>query len=566
MLWLARRQRWTLILGAVAGTIWMVCQALVPFAIGRAIDAGIGPSSGAGGTSDVSPVLWLWVGVLVALAVLQATSGTMRHWLAVWNWVQGALVSSQVVGHHASRSGVALPRTLPTGEVVATVASDAIRLGDVYDVTARFVGSIVSYLLVVVLLLRSSVTLGVVVALGVPVMTGVLALVVKPLQKAQTIQRETQGALTTLGSDTVAGLRVLRGIGGEKVFLRRYTAQSQQVRSAGVRLAGVQATLDALQVFLPGSFVVLVTWLGARFAASGQITAGELVAFYGYAAFLVQPLRTATEMLQKATRGRVAATRILGVLQVPPSLAEPDRPASSPGAQPRLVDPASGVHVAPGRITALVSASPSDSAAVAERLARLTDDVPGDEHALLGGVRVDRLPRQELRRRVVLSDSDPRLFTGWVRSQLDPSGRRTDAELHAALHTAAAHDVLESLPRGLDDVVTERGRSLSGGQRQRLSLARALLTDAETLVLVEPTSAVDAHTEAAIADRLATARSGRTTVVVSASPLLLDRADTVLLLGPGGRVLGTGTHHELLRRDDAVGACYRDTVNRGEDA
>jgi ABC-type multidrug transport system fused ATPase/permease subunit len=120
--------------------------------------------------------------------------------------------------------------------------------------------------------------------------------------------------------------------------------------------------------------------------------------------------------------------------------------------------------------------------------------------------------------------------------------------------------VLDALPLGLDTPVDERGRSFSGGQRQRLVLARALLSDAEVLVLVEPTSAVDAHTEARIARRLRDARAGRTTVVFTTSPLMLDRADRVVLI-EDGRVAAEGLHRDLLRTSPE----YRDTVTRGED-
>jgi ABC-type multidrug transport system fused ATPase/permease subunit len=131
----------------------------------------------------------------------------------------------------------------------------------------------------------------------------------------------------------------------------------------------------------------------------------------------------------------------------------------------------------------------------------------------------------------------------------------------AALGIASAGDVLEALPDGLDSEVAERGRSFSGGQRQRLVLARALVADPEVLVLVEPTSAVDAHTEARIADGLAAARTGRATVVCTTSPLLLDRADKVALVA-GGRVVAEGTHRNLLDTEPR----YRAVVTRGEEA
>jgi ABC-type multidrug transport system fused ATPase/permease subunit len=161
---------------------------------------------------------------------------------------------------------------------------------------------------------------------------------------------------------------------------------------------------------------------------------------------------------------------------------------------------------------------------------------------------------------VLLSEAEPRLFTGTLREQVDPDHAHDDAAVLAALELADAADVLAALPGGLDGHVEERGRSLSGGQRQRVALARAVLADAEILLLVEPTSAVDAHTEARIAERLQSGRAGRTTLVTTASPLLLDRVDRVAYLS-GGVVVAEGTHHELIHRV----AGYRATVTRGEE-
>lgn len=548
LVWVGRRQLWTLLGGVLFGILWMVAQALMPFALGRAVKEGI--------VDDDAGALAFWAGVLLGLGAVQAAAGVMRHRFAVANWLQASFRLAQVVAHHAARSGPAVRARLSTGEVVATVSNDAMRAGGAFDITARLSGAIVSYGVVAFILLSSSVVLGVIVLVGVPALVLTLGTVIRPLQARQAEQREEVGRLTALGADTAAGLRVLRGIGGEQAFLDRYRLRSQRVRQAGVRVAVPQSTLDAAQVLVPGLFVVLVTWIGARFALSGRIGVGELIAFYGYAAFLVIPLRTAAEAVDKITRALVGARRMLDVLGVERQVAEPAAPAPEPPAGVPLVDERSGLVVEPGLLTCLVAAVPDEAVAVADRLGRFGDD----DGVTLGDVRLSDLPVEAVRRRIVVSEADPLLFSGTLRRELDPWERATDDRILTAISVANAEDVLEALPARLDAPVDERGRSFSGGQRQRLVLARALLSGAETLVLVEPTSAVDAHTEARIAARLREARSGRTTVVVTTSPLVLDQADRVVLL-EGGRVAAEGSHRELLRES----VSYRDTVTRGEE-
>ena len=549
LLWVGRHQLVTIAAGIFFGIVWMVAQALMPYTIGRAIQVGI--------IEHDNRALALWTLVLLGLGATQAFAGIMRHRFAVFNWLQASFRMAQVVGHHASRAGPAVRGRLSTGEVVATVSNDAMRAGGAFDITARLAGAFVSYVVVAFILLSSSIVLGLVVLLGVPLLVLLVGTVIKPLQARQAEQREEVGKLTALGADTAAGLRVLRGIGGEPEFLDRYRRRSQEVRLAGVRVALPQSTLDAAQVFVPGLFVVLVTWLGARFAVSGTIETGELIAFYGYAAFLVIPLRTAAEAVDKVTRAYVGAGRMLEVLSVERDVAEPEAPAEEPPAGVPLTDSRSGLVVEPGSFACLVSADPDEAAAIADRLGRFGD---GDS-VVLGDVELADLHTDAVRRRIVVSEADPVLFSGKLRSELDPWGRAADDdEILAAVGVADAEDVLEALPEGLDTAVDERARSFSGGQRQRLVLTRALLSDAEILVLVEPTSAVDAHTEARIARRLHYARAGQTTVIVTTSPLMLDQADRVVLI-EGGRVVAEGSHRQLLSANPG----YRDTVTRGMD-
>ncbi|GIE96052.1 ABC transporter transmembrane domain-containing protein [Paractinoplanes rishiriensis] len=523
--WLIWRYRPTVLLAMALGVLWMLCQAAVPAIIGLAIDAA---------TAHQGRPLLTWCLVLFGVGVVQSVANICRHRLTVVNFLGATFTTIQVTVRQAGRLGSALPRRLDTGEVVAIGTSDIRQIGSAIDITARGTGSLVAVVTVTVVLLVTSVPLGLVVVLGVPLLMAVVGLLIRPLHRRQQQTRERQGRLTGRAADLVGGLRVLRGVGGEAVMAERYRTESQELRVAGVRTARVEALLEAAQVLLPGVFLVLVTWLGARFALSGDITVGQLVSFYAYAAFLVAPLRQLTEALDKITRGHVAGRRVVAMLAARTDLPDPAAPVAHLTGE--LADPESGVVIRPGEITAIVATVPADAARIADRLGRYA------EGGTAGGRPLSEFALATVRERVLVADNDDRLFTGPLHADLDPQG---SGSLPAALHAAAAGDIVEALPDGLDSAVAERGRTFSGGQQQRLRLVRALVADPETLVLVEPTSAVDAHTEARIADRLVTARAGRTTVICTTSPLVLDRTDRVCFVD-GGRVVAEGSHHGLL--------------------
>ncbi len=553
---LLRRQWRTIALGAAFGVTWMVSIALIPWGIGHAIDAMTARDTGG---------LLRWSGLLLGLGVVTAVAGGMRHWMAVRNWLTASFRAGQQVHEHALVAGSALPRTLPTGDVVAVFTGDLMRIGGIYDVTARFTGALATFVVIGSILLSMNAGIGLLVLVGGPLLLGSLGLIVRPLQRRQAAQREESGALTTLGTDTVAGLRVLRGIGGEETFLRRYEEQSRTVRAAGWRVAGLQSALDSTQVLIPGVFVVLVTWAGAHAAVRGDLTAGQLVALFGYATFLSLPLMTVIEFFDRLIRARIGARKALQILRVPgdhtEDVAQDRGPFPAAGTVVgRLVDRVSGASFAPGRLTAVVSSVPEESAAILDRVGRLGPDAGGARGVELDGIRISELPIEAVRERIVVSESDPRFFAGLLGEQLLGGREATAEEVDAALYTASAHDAVDALPDGLDGALEERARSLSGGQRQRLALVRALLRDPDVLALVEPTSAVDAHTEARIAQRLAGHRAGRTTIVATASPLLLDEVDCVLFV-ERGIVTAAGTHADLLAGNDD----YRRVVVRGGD-
>jgi ABC-type multidrug transport system fused ATPase/permease subunit len=547
LLWVASAQWPTMAGGMACGVLWMATQALTPAVIGRAIDAGV-----AAGDADA---LLRWSGVLLALGVIQAAAGVMRHRFSTVNWLGAAFRTIQVTSRQATRLGATLPKRLATGEVVSVGIADVSHIGGSMDIAARGAGSVVGIAVAGAVMLATSWRLGLIVLAGVPLLAAVVGPLLRPLHRHQHRQRTLQGELATRAGDIVAGLRVLRGIGGEQVFARRYREESQAVRAAGVRVARTESLLDGAQLLLPGLLVALVTWMGARYALAGRISVGELVAFYGYAVFLIDPLRTLTEAADKITKAHVAARRVVRILAMRPELSGGGT-ASRPSGD--LVDAVSGLVVRPGRFTAIAATTPGDAEAIADRLGRFTDGP-----VTWGGTPLSDLPLETVRAAILVADNEAKIFSGRLLDEL--AGPGEDAEestrqrVRVALRDACAEDVVAELPGGLDTWIAEGGREFSGGQQQRLRLARALVADPEILVLVEPTSAVDAHTEARIAARLAASRAGRTTVVCTTSPLVLDRADEVAFVA-GGRVVATGPHRALLAAEPR----YAATVTRQE--
>jgi ABC-type multidrug transport system fused ATPase/permease subunit len=361
LLWLASLQLRSIGLGVMFGIAWMVTGALIPATLGRAIDAGF--------IHRDLPALTRWAGAFLLLAGIQVFAGIMRHRNAVFNYLSASFRTVQVTVAQTLRLGATLPKRLQTGDVVAIGASDTSHIGNALDITARFSGAIVTVFAISALMLAASWKLALVVVVGVPVALAVTGLLVRPLQQRQAAYREQQGVLTGQAVDIVAGLRVLRGIGGEAVFAKRYRDESQILRGAGISAARIDSLLEAVEVLVPGLFMALVTWLGARFVLSGELTPGELVSFYGYATFMVVPLRTFGEAMDKFTRGHVAAARVLRVLRLRPEIVD----AAEPVDLPRfgvLADSESGLTVPPGQITALVADRPEDAIEIADRLGR----------------------------------------------------------------------------------------------------------------------------------------------------------------------------------------------------
>ncbi|MFE1523794.1 ABC transporter transmembrane domain-containing protein [Schaalia turicensis] len=512
---------------------------------------------------------------------------------------------------------------MQTGDVVSVLNSDTYMVGAMIINTPSTLASLLSFALVAVLMMRMSVPLGLAVIIGLPLVMAVVSWISRIMAKWREPLREEQGKLTTLATDGVVGLRVMRGVGGEDYYNARYREQSEAVKKAGFDAAPSRALMSTVTNGGPLIFQAVIVTVGVSMLLSGHLTAGELFAFAGYCAILSMPIIMFSSFATTAVAAWVSAKKITRALAAEPLL--PDTGTVIPPAwhTVSLYDAAADLHIEAGRFTAVVGANVEEGTAIAARLARMNDDAdirlrwpapppnggpggaptpgaaptegtaPGARETPASGkshgpreARAADIPLDELRAHIRYSGPVADLFAGTLRENLQgehapevpartlpqlfedyssgqagqqhaPADTSADDRLNRALAAAQARDAVDSLG-GLDGTVTERGRNVSGGQRQRLVLARLLASDPDIAILVDPTSAVDSHTEARIAAALSQARKGRTTVVVSASPLVLGAADVVVLIRDG-KEIARGTHAHLLDHPDYRRIVVRET-------
>jgi ABC-type bacteriocin/lantibiotic exporter with double-glycine peptidase domain len=544
--WLVLRQRGRAVSGALLSSVWMVLMAAAPYLMSRAVDDGLVPG-------HLGTLAW-WTGVLFVVGAVNSWLSIMRHRTMTRVRIDANFRTVKLIVGQAVRLGAVLSRRTRAGEVITIGVGDVWTIAQSLTVVGPGFGALVVYGVVAGVLLSISAPLAAVVLLGVPVIALLAGPLTMRLQSVETEYRERQSVLTARIGDLAGGLRVLNGLGGKGLFADAFRRDSQRLRVQGYRVGAVASWVQAIGLGLPTLFLAVVTWLAARLAAQGRLSIGELVAVYGYVAVLIGPVAFFVQMVYELSRGVVAARRVVALLRLEPV---PDTGTSAAPAEPAVLhDPDSGVRVLPGRLTALVGARPGDALGVVDRLGRYAPSV-----ATWGGVRLDAVPLDEVRARILVADNEADLFAGSLREVVAGRRERSAQAVAKAVHASAADDIVQGLPEGLDSAVAAQGRSLSGGQRQRVRLVRALLAEPEVLLAVEPTSALDAHTEAAVARRLHAERTGRTTVVTTTSPLVLDRADTVHYL-VDGKVAASGRHRRLLADEPG----YRALVARDADA
>ena len=552
--------------------------ALIPKLLGTLLDDALTPGVSLRGTVTSLVLLCLITSLVGSWRTLNYTALMVMH---------EALVMRMLLSK-TSQLGSAMKRDISLGDAVATTGDDPENLGLWMVSLCNLLAYVPAMILVIYLMLTQSLSLGLTILVALPIITVLISWISKLIEKRIRTIREENGELTNVATDAVVGLRILRGIGGENAFNERYRAQSQRVKQAGIEAAPSQAALAVFSEAAPTLLTAAVVALGAQQVLSGQLQPGQLLTFFGYTSFLLLPMRAITELVVVNAFTRVSMRKVLRLLNIQPHVNDQASQPLELNSLGALHDDASGVTIAGGKLTALVAPSPEVSAALAMRLGRFDDA----DTVTLDGVDLRSLPLDQVRRTVVVSPTTAQAFAGPLYQAVlgndapKPQAQDTlelvaqqgyansgviatspvadlpselEARSQQALDLAHSDDLVDSVG-GLYGLLNEKARNISGGQRQRLALARALATDAPVLVLLEPTSALDSHTENNIAADLAAERAGRTTVITTASPLILGRCDEVIFIDDDGAEVARGAHHQLRQQVPA----YRAVVERAQ--
>ncbi|WP_217143290.1 ABC transporter ATP-binding protein [Streptomyces sp. AC627_RSS907] len=440
---------------------------------------------------------------------------------------------------------------LKSGEVLTIATEDADQTADIIEVVPLLVSSLVAVVVAALALGLADVRLGLLVIVGTVAILSVLSVMSKRIGSST---REQQARVARAGAkvaDLITGLRPLHGFGGNHAAFRSYRKVSAEAKHQAITVAKVNGAYAGTALALNATLAAAVTLTAGRLAFDGRISIGELVMAVGLAQFIMEPLKLFSEMPKYVMTARASAERMALVLAAPPvTTPGAERPPSGADLEVDCVRYGAlrkvRFRVSAGEFVAVAAYQVRAAADLASVLAL---NVPPDAYegtVRVGGRDLADLSVDAVRAHMLVNPYDGEIFAGTLRSNIDPSG--TSRKVAEAVEASMLTDVVALHREGLDYAVRDRGANLSGGQRQRLSLARALAADTDVLVLRDPTTAVDAVTEQLVARNIAKLRRGRTTVVITSSPALLDAADRVLVLDEGV-VTAEDTHRNLLATD-----------------
>lgn len=537
---------------------------LKPWPLKYLFDEVLLPSGGTGG-QDVQSVLVLIVVALAVITVLDSLIGAARTYTltVVGERVSGAIRTR--LYDHLQRLSLSYHERTPTGELTTRLTGDVDKVRGLLTVT--FVDAATNILTLagmagVLLVLDWQLSLALLLVLPLLLLT--VSSFRARIRAVEENSREIEGDLAAMAQESLVAVKLIKASGREEHESRRFRVRSDASVAAVLRSARTSAAFGAAVDAVVAVATTGLVWLGAQRVLAGALTPGDLVIFTAYLRDFFGPTRALSKLPAQLTRAGVRAARIADTLHRRPEMqdkagartAGPPRQSLSLDAVgfsyssggPVLRDIHLSVPV--GSTLAIVGPTGAGKSTIAALLCRLQDPTSG--RVLMDDADLRDLTGESLHAQVGLVTQEALLFRASVRDNI--AYARPDATVDEIVHaarTAQAHEFVQALPHGYETVLAERGATLSGGQRQRLALARAVLQGCPVLVLDEPTTGLDAHSENAVLRALRQVASGRTTVIITHRMAAAMAADQIVVIN-AGQVVERGTHDRLI----AAGGLY----------
>ncbi len=559
------REQWRLAgLGLACALATTTISLAIPLLIARAIDHAI---------VHKSQRLWPYLAAILALALVRFVINFTRRYATARVGVRIEARMRELLYRAYLRFPRAFYDRHPTGQVVSRATNDLYPIR--YFIGWGMVQGAQSVMMIVgagIVLVIVNPLLALYTAVSMPAVGIVAWLFAHKVMPISRQVQERKGDVTEAADEAVVGIEMVQAFGREDDVRERFAEKAGAVRDTVLRQAGVEARHLPGLFFLPTLSVAVVLYFGGKRVIHGSLTYGEFALFIQLLLQLVWPLEALGWIVNLGQRALASASRSFAWLEEIETLPEPARPQRLPPgplavrfedvhfAYPGGGEVLRGVEleIEPGEIVAVCGPTGAGKTSLLNLLPRFYDPTGG--RVLVGGVDTRELPLARLRDAVAIVTQRPILFSVLLRDNLNAA--RPDApweEVLAACEAAGVATFADELPRGYDTLIGERGVNLSGGQRQRVALARALIAAAPVVVLDDPLSAVDTHTERRLVERLRPALEGRTVLVATQRLSTIALADRAVVLDEG-RIVESGTPAELLAREGAFSRLFGDEV------
>jgi ATP-binding cassette subfamily B protein len=561
----------------LVGLGWTAGKVSVGLLVQRAVDRGI--------EADDMPALRRWALTIAVAAVVVGFFTGIRRYLAFREarWIETDL--RERLFAHLQRLHFAFHDRAQTGQLMSRANTDLQQIQAFVVMIPLTISNFVTVLAVTVILLTIDPLLTLLALGSLPFLNLLATRFSRRLHPAVMGIQQESAELAAVVEETVAGVRVVKGFGAERVQAARLGVEADGVFDRSMEAAWVRATyLPALEL-LPNIGLIATLGYGGHQVLAGNLTLGELVAFNVYVVMLIWPLRMLGNIIAQGQRSAAAGERVHEILETAPIIVEAPGgvplPARGPSGgrgdvtftgvrfayAPELPVVLDGFDlvVPAGQSVALVGSTGSGKTTVARLIPRFYDVLDGC--VSVDGVDVRDVRLTELRKAVGIVFEETFLFSDSIAANIAFADPDAPAEaITRAARLAGADEFIEALDEGYDTLIGERGYSLSGGQRQRIAIARAILADPRVLILDDATSSVDPTKEHEIRDALAEVMRNRTTIVIAHRPATIALADRVVLLAHG-RVVADGTHESLLQTSpeyrEVLAAAEREDATSG---